>query len=58
MALYFLMGTVRKKNIRTAPSVIQEARQGTTDPAIHYKEKLAGGMVPAALEATLKPRNP
>ena len=46
-----------RPHIRTAPSVIQEAGQGTTDPAIHYKGKIASGMVPAALEATLKPRN-
>ena len=38
--------------------MIKEAGQGTTDPAIHYKEKIASGVVPAALEARLKPRNP
>ena len=37
--------------------MFQEAGQGTTDPAIHYKEKIASGVVPAALEARLKPRN-
>ena len=38
--------------------MIKEAGQGTTDPAIHYKEKIASGVVPAVLEARLKPRNP
>ena len=37
--------------------MIQEAGQGTTDPAIRYKEKIASEVVPAALEARLKPRN-
>ena len=47
-----------RPHIRTAPSVIQEAGQGTTDLAIHYKEKIVSGVVPAVLEARLKPKNP